>query len=541
MNFMTDINGTKFRIKDLTKQQSVDDSQIGLLRKEFAEHPSRGLTPASLANVLEEAERGDLCAQADLAEDMEEKDAHIFAEVAKRKTALLTVDWNIKPPRNASDAEKKDAELIQEILEDANCIDDIILDMADAILKGYSCLEIQWQRSHNLWVPKCIEQRPQRWFQVHPDHQNELRLRNQTYEGAELRQFGWIKHEHKSKSGYIGRANLARVLAWPFLFKNYSVRDLAEFLEIYGLPLRLGKYTTGAEDSEKRSLLQALMSIGHNAGGIIPKGMDIEFHNAANGQADPFELMISWCERSVSKAVLGATLTSQADGKSSTNALGNVHNDVRLELRNSDLRQIASTLTRDLVMALYVLNGKSYTDTRRLPRFEFDTQEAEDLKLFADSLPPLIGVGLQVPKGWANEKLQIPLPKDGEEVLGAMLATEPELTPKPNNNEASNAAENKQAALKAKTILSKITALKASENDKDAADLFSQQLARENAPHLNVLTEQIEQLVNNANSLEQLQEQLGELDLSIDEMGEVMQLALVSAELSGIQDVTDGN
>ncbi|MCO7025451.1 DUF935 family protein, partial [Vibrio paracholerae] len=95
-------------------------------------------------------------------------------------------------------------------------------------------------------------------------------------------------------SGYLSRRGLVRVLAWPFLFKNYSVRDLAEFLEIYGLPIRLGKYPEGATEKEKATLLRAVMSIGHNAGGIIPKGMDIDFQNAADGQSDPFMAMISW-------------------------------------------------------------------------------------------------------------------------------------------------------------------------------------------------------------------------------------------------------
>ncbi|WP_429118915.1 phage portal protein family protein, partial [Aeromonas veronii] len=102
------------------------------------------------------------------------------------------------------------------------------------------------------------------------------------------------------------------------------------------------------------------------------------FQNAASGQADPFVVMMEWCERSMSKAILGGTLTSQADGKSSTNALGNVHNEVRQEVRDADLRQLAATLTRDLVYPLYALNGKSYQGPRRSPRLEFDVTEPED-------------------------------------------------------------------------------------------------------------------------------------------------------------------
>ncbi|MFO6425600.1 DUF935 family protein [Escherichia coli] len=55
-----------------------------------------------LPRILEAAERGYLPAQAMLFADMEERDGHLFAEMEKRKKALLTPDWSVKPARNAS-------------------------------------------------------------------------------------------------------------------------------------------------------------------------------------------------------------------------------------------------------------------------------------------------------------------------------------------------------------------------------------------------------------------------------------------------------
>ncbi len=57
------------------------------------------MTIRRLPRILEAAERGDLAAQADLFEDMIERDGHIFSEMAKRKNALLTLDWSIEPQR----------------------------------------------------------------------------------------------------------------------------------------------------------------------------------------------------------------------------------------------------------------------------------------------------------------------------------------------------------------------------------------------------------------------------------------------------------
>ena len=290
--------------KVLVKPQT-DNAKLGHLHSHYASHPSRGLTPAKLAKILSQAEQGDLIAQCELAEDMEEKDGHIFSELQKRRRALLGVEWQIVPPRNASAAEKADSEMLAEQLEDMQILDDLIFDMSDAILKGFSNSEIKWQQQGKLWLPEAFNFKEPSWFMTPPVaadgktavDRNELRLRDNTLEGAALQTFGWVSHVHKTKSGYLGRNGLARVLAWPFLFKNYGVCDLAEFLEIYGLPLRLGKYPTGANKSEKATLLRAVMSIGHNAGGIIPKGMEIDFKEAAKGNKDPFEYMISLMEK----------------------------------------------------------------------------------------------------------------------------------------------------------------------------------------------------------------------------------------------------
>ena len=527
---------------NLTEQQT-DSAQLGHLHSHYSDHPSSGLTPAKLAEIMRAAEQGQIMSQCELAEDIEEKDAHVFSELQKRRRALLGVDWKIKPPRNASAGEIKDAEMLQELFEDMTFLDDVIFDMSDGILKGFSNQEISWQKNQGIWLPSELEFMDPSWFMTvtdiregeHRISRNELRLRDNSEYGAALQPLGWLSHVHKTKSGYLSRNGLARVLFWPHLFKNFSTRDLAEFIEIYGLPLRLGKYPNGATPDEKSTLLRAVMSIGHNAGGIIPKGMELEFNEAAKGTHQPFEFMMNFMEKSQSKAILGGTLTSQADGKSSTNALGNVHNEVRQELRDSDLKQIAASITRDLAVPIYALNGKSFTEPGRSPSFEFDITEPEDLTNYAESLPKLVGVGMQVPVSWAHGKLQIPEPKDGEAVLAAAAADKPPVEQK--EPQPKEIKSKQQAAAKHKAI-SKIVALKAkSTSDKDVADLYSDQLANNFSPVLKGFTDDIQKLVDSAESLEELQATLAEHELSIDEASEVLQQALVASELAGIEDV----
>ncbi|MEJ1486738.1 MAG: DUF935 family protein, partial [Candidatus Sedimenticola sp. (ex Thyasira tokunagai)] len=83
MNPLTNIRdwlGRRAKRNQINEDQS---SRIGWVGKEFENHPTRGLTPSRLASILANAEQGDLIAQLDLYEDMEEKDAHIYTELSK--------------------------------------------------------------------------------------------------------------------------------------------------------------------------------------------------------------------------------------------------------------------------------------------------------------------------------------------------------------------------------------------------------------------------------------------------------------------------
>lgn len=387
-------------------------ASVGYLYREFADHPSRGLTPAKLSRILEDGERGRLEDQARLAEDMEEKDAHLFSELSKRRRALLGLNWHLRPPEDATRQEKEWTSRIERIVRALDW-EEIVYDASAAILYGYACLEYNWERSEGQWRLKSADYRQPDWFMTPQNDRDTLVLRTLDGRGEQLRQWGWLVHVHKAKSGYLTRGGLARILAWPYLFRNYSARDLAEFLEIHGLPLRLGKYPAGASDTEKSTLMKAVVNIGHAAAGIIPQGMEIEFQEAAKGSSEPFMAMMRWAEASMSKAILGGTLTSQtSESGGGAYALGQVHNEVRHDILVSDARQIARSITQHLVGPLTRLN----TPMRRLPSFVFETEQPEDIKLYAGALPKL-GRALRIPARWAYEKLGIPQPEADEEVL----------------------------------------------------------------------------------------------------------------------------
>jgi len=497
-------DGQPLRLDDLTEPQTARVTQ---LRHDWQGHPSRGLTPSRLAQILDDAEQGNTLAQFELFEDMEEKDAHIASEMDKRRRAMLLLDWDITPPSNPDAAEKSAAVELKELLTDVPDFEDTLFDITDAIGKGFSNLEIEWHRADGYWLPKSITHRPQGWFTLARGYRQDMHLR--TGAGSEpLQPFGWITHIHKAKSGYLERAALFRVLVWPYLFKNYSVADLAEFLEIYGIPLRVGRYPPGAREQEKATLLRALVNIGHNAAGIIPEGMLMEFHDAASGDPAAFQLMIDWCERSASKAILGGTLTSQADGKTSTHALGEVHNEVCKDLRKSDMRQVAGTLSRDLIYPIAALNGLA-PNLRRAPRFRFNDQDTEDIGAYAAALPSLVKLGMRIKRQWAQERLGIPEPEPGEEVLT--------LTP-PLENQAVATARQPAG---------------------DAPQTMRAMLDRDLQPATADWLNAIRALIDRAESLSDIRDGLERLlpDLTLEHYAAAMAQALAAAALAGRYDI----
>jgi phage gp29-like protein len=495
------------------------------------------LEPSRLANALREADNGNLLEQHRLFADMEERDTHLLAEMNKRKHALTGIDWDIVPPRKASAAEKADAEWAKEVIEDlTDPLEDLILAMSEAIGHGFACIELEWQRCGTDWLPGFFP-RPQEWFHLDYETRSQLRLADGSATGQALRPFGWIWHTHgKARSGYMGRLGLYRALVWPFMYKTFAVGDMAEFLELYGLPLITGKYGPSATEQQKRELFRAVNSLGHNGRAIMPEEMQLEIAKITNnGDASPHMTMITWAEKSQSKAILGATLTSQADGKSSTNALGKIHDKVRRDILEADARQIGATLTRDLVYPLLALN-RGATDLRRCPRFVLDVSEPEDLNNMATALDKLAAM-FEIPVSWAREKTGIPAPQAGEAIL---RVARPELTLPPQFRPV--APEPDKPAPAPNTTLTNtalaVTALGKSTSAVEPPDELApqvEQLAAQAAPQVADWLAQIRGMMDQAGSLEELGAMLEAAFPALDQqaMTDTLAQAISASGLAG--------
>jgi phage gp29-like protein len=372
-----------------------------------------GLTPERLATLLRGAVRGDHRLYLELAEEMEERDAHYFSVLGTRKRALSSVSPAIDE-ESASKTEAKIAFAVEELLDDPS-FPDLVEDLLDGLGKGYSVVEILWCEREGLWRPHAYLWRDPKYFTFDYISRSEVRLAELgTLDGRELPPFKFITHVPRQKSGIPIRGGFARFAAWAFLFKNYGLKDWASFLDVYGMPIRIGKYHPSATPEERRKLLQAVMQIASDAAAIIPESMLIELletKNAGGGTSTPFEQIARFLDEQMSKMILGQTMTVENGGSL---AQAKVHNQIRLDLLKADARQLAVTLNRHLIAPFVKLN---FGDRAPPPAVTFPIAEPEDIAVLSTALGTLVPLGLKVSQAEVRAKLGLSEPDDGEETL----------------------------------------------------------------------------------------------------------------------------
>ena len=423
-------------------------------------------------------------------------------------------------------------------------IEDAQYDLTDAIGKGFVALELNWTPGE-VWLPRpsedgrqAIQWIPQRLFRIENMGARAGQL-HYLKDGIPepLTPGRWLIHEHRAKSGYIEASALFRVLAWTYAYKAYNMRDMQKFLELYGLPLRLGKYPAGLADKDRDTLLRAVKSIGHDGAGVIPATMQIEFIQAQKaGTVTDFLTTIEYWERKQSVAILGGTLTSQADGESSTNALGNVHNLVRREIMLHDVRQIEPTLSEQLVRPIAVINGLFATD--RCPSFAYLTEETVDQEKMVKVLKEAVSIGMRIDLDWAHEAMQIPVAAEDAETLSLGLAD--------GNAAYGGAWDTLRRAVSPPFPTRRAgglrdAALARQAGSEDAVTIAADRLIVDTAPALEGWLETIEAMLEAASSLEEFREMLLAAwpELSTDKLEEAMSEAFTAMDLRGQAEVAD--
>lgn len=527
---LVDQYGRKIQPKELVRE--IAAPSLAGIRSIWNQSVVSGLTPQRLAGLLSAAADGDHNEYLALAEEMEERDLHYGSELAKRKLAVSRLPLSVE---SYSDDEHdlKLADAVRDLIRKPG-FRGLLKDQLDALGKGYAVAEIIWDKSGSTWTPARYAYRDPRFFQFDRVSHSELRLRDEMggVDGLPLEPYKFIVHTPKIKSGLPIRGGLARVAAWAFMCKGYTVKDWLAFAEVFGMPLRLGKYRNGATPADISVLKTAVANLGSDAAAVFPESMQVELVEAAKGSGANsfFKLLAEYLDDQVSKGVLGQTASSSGTpGK-----LGNdtLQSDVRDDIRDDDAEQLEDTLNRDLVRAFIDLN---YGPQQNYPTIALRAAKAEDITALVNSLKELVPLGMQVEQSVVRDRLGLPDPDQGakpEDLLGvgqAAAAPMPAL-----NREQSCSCPSCTAPAKA---LNAETSVLIIDNESKLAAM----LATDAAPMMDALINQAALIVNTAGSLQEISSGIERLaaDYDIKDLGTLMAQAFALARLTGSAEVTD--
>lgn len=481
-----------------------------------------GLTPQRLAALLRDATEGNADAQLTLAEEMEEKDLHYASVLGTRKRAVARLPIVVE----AASDDPKDVKLADEIRELFKTrrlgTKGMIEESLDALGKGYSAVEIMWDKSRQPWKPGRFEWRDPRFFQFDRETMRELRLKDEAdlTNGIPLPPYKFIIHKPRLKCGIPIRGGLARLAAWTYIFKNYTIKDMAAFCEVFGMPLRLGKYRPGETEDNISILRAAVANLGSDAAAVIPEGMMIEFIETAQARGGEvlFISVADWFDKQMSKAILGQTMTAD-DG--SSNSQAKVHNEVREDIRDADSEQLAETLERDLVIPYIDLN---HGPQERYPSIYLREPDQTDIPVMSEALAKLVPLGLRVEASEVRDKLGFSDPAKDAECLGQSAPVPPTPPKVPAKNHA-QALNSEQVA-----------------PESDAADLLEGRLQDKAMAETDKWLEQLRQLVMSATDMEDLRDRIIELYGQMDpsELGGIIAQATTLADCAGQADIQDG-
>lgn len=364
----------------------------GLYTEEFS-----GLTSTNLKIYIEAARKGLNFYKGLLFEEIRKRDLHIGGVCQTRKRAVIGKKYNIVCEWEEG---KKLIELMLEKLD----FERFTSNLLEAELQGVSLFELDYGVVNGKLIP-VKQRRIPNFLYLYDDVEDEYRLLDVTMnDGYNLRMLASM-----ASTGYEDRVDLNRLktvevapekilevesvdsdnangfrngcidaLLWGYFLKNYGLKDYTVYLELFGNPMRVGKYDElGVNDKLMSEFRTAIREMGNLAYAVIPKTFEIAFPGDTNkaGTVNLFDRYLQYIDDAISIRVLGQTLTTKIGNKGSYSA-AQVHNAVREDVERSDMKLI-EMIMNGLIDRIINMN---YSVVPEIPKFEYISEEGIDIK-----------------------------------------------------------------------------------------------------------------------------------------------------------------
>jgi phage gp29-like protein len=382
----------------------------------------RDLTPGGLTAILNSLDAGDVTEAMAFFDEMEEKDLHLGAVMQTRSLAAVARERDVLPAAGGAAIDAKIADFVREVFEALPRKNATLMALMSAVSHGFSVAEMIWDAAGGAAVVKEIIPRPQKYF-TFVDFNDPLRILDfpkyrdpNDPAGVFLPREKFVFHHNGRGPGEFLRSGLYRGVAWYYLFTNYTIKDWLSFIDISGVPLRLGKYGPTADERAREVLKDAVVNLGSDAAAVISDDTTVEFiQSAISGSHTLFMDTVEYFNRLKSKRVLGQTLTTES-GQSGggSHALGKVHEQVRQDIVAFDCRALDETLSQDFVRPLVDYN---FGPQSRYPRIVTRLARPGETEEKLAQLKAVLDMGAKAPARLITEITGMPILGDPEAPL----------------------------------------------------------------------------------------------------------------------------
>ena len=374
---------------------------------------SSDITPSLIISYLSNADRGNLSQQMQLFDRMVDRDDRLQAVLETRKLAVTGVDRAILPAIPDDARAEKAADLVREKSAELP-FEDILGSLLDGVPKGLQVSEIIWDGS-DVEIVKEIQGRLLKWesgvLMVDTGKGNRAE-----YTPVESNKY--IAFMPRSKPGPKERAGLLRSLSILWVAKHWALKDWAAFVEVFGMPLRMGSYPSNTTPDNKQVLYEALQDLGSDSAAMIPEDMKIEFPRAPNTGTNtsetPMEQLIDYADRCYAIRLLGQNTSTEGVSGSGTLA-GGAHENVRKDYKKADARALAGVVEDELFRPMVGFNlGWDYPT----PKLWLDVEDAQDDQARVKVYTELAKVpGMVFSRSQIREEFALREPLDEEDAL----------------------------------------------------------------------------------------------------------------------------
>ncbi len=339
-------------------------------------------------------------------------DAHVIGDLRSVRAGLLRYEYRVVPGGKSAQDLRAFA-LCEQIIKQRNIggmrIPDINWNMATSVFRGMSVHEAVLRREGNYLVPDALIDTPNRRFVWSTDNTLRLLTRHQPWRGEALGPNKWLVTRHMPSYDNPYGVALFSSCFWPYTFKHSGYRYFVKFCERYGIPKAIGEYPPGTTKADQDALVDALAQMIEDAVAAIPQGGGVKLLETSTTGELVHERLINLCNREMSKALTSQTLAMEIQGDGSR-AAAETHRDREEGVNDSD-RTIVEDTWNQLFIWITRLNFKDAIP----PRFEF-YEESQARKDWADVFDVARDF-LDIPTDFAHDRLQIPLPEKGQDVL----------------------------------------------------------------------------------------------------------------------------